>query len=660
MIITTLALLATLQATPQAGSQTAVRARDAAPWAAASTQSVDPQEGPLTPEQTLAVRHPSDPQVSPGGRRVAFVVTEPPQGTKRPRAVWLVDATSHEVRRLTRSSGSEWSPRWSPDGGTLAFLSDRGDATQIYLLPMSGGEAQPLTTGKSGVRSFAWSPDGRAIAFLASEPRSEEEQKKIDDKDDARVVDGPEGESRAWVVDVATREVRRLTKAPWAVRQVVWTPAGDALVATATSRPASDENTDQIVRVSVADGGITVLASPKGPFGDVALSPDGGTLAWVAARVDGPTPHDLYTEAVGGTAPRNLTAKSLDRPVGDVTWRPDGSLMAVVADGFRSRIERIDADGTPSPAVDAPTNPSAYSMRGGTLAFVAETATEAPEIWLSVAGKAPTKATTLNSGWKHPPLVPLKMLTYRSFDGTPIEAALLVPPKGSTGVEPPLVVLIHGGPTGRWSDRFESWGQLLVSRGYVVFYPNIRGSSGYGFDFLASNRADWGGADYKDVMAGVDTLVARGLVDPDRMGIGGWSYGGYMSEWAITQTHRFKAAVVGAGLSDLASEFGTENGPSYDEWFWGLPYERLDGFIQHSPMTFAKNVRTPTLILQGTADTTDPQGQSDELYRPLKRYGVDVQYVLYPREPHGLREEKHLLDRLDRIIRWYAEHLTQK
>jgi dipeptidyl aminopeptidase/acylaminoacyl peptidase len=224
----------------------------------------------------------------------------------------------------------------------------------------------------------------------------------------------------------------------------------------------------------------------------------------------------------------------------------------------------------------------------------------------------------------------------------------------------PLVVLIHGGPTGRWSDRFEPWGQLLVSRGYAVFYPNIRGSTGYGFKFLEANRADWGGGDYKDVMAGVDALVARGVADPGRLGIGGWSYGGYMSEWAITQTDRFKAAVVGAGLSDLASEFGTEQGPSYDEWFYGLPYERLEGFIKSSPVTYIKNAKTPTLILQGTEDTTDPQGQSDQLYRPLKRYGVEVEYVLYPREGHGLREEKHLLDRLNRIIAWYDKYLKEE
>jgi dipeptidyl aminopeptidase/acylaminoacyl peptidase len=170
-------------------------------------------------------------------------------------------------------------------------------------------------------------------------------------------------------------------------------------------------------------------------------------------------------------------------------------------------------------------------------------------------------------------------------------------------------LLIHGGPTGAWQDSIESWGQLLAARGFAIFYPNIRGSTGYGHKFVEMNRADWGGGDYKDAMAGVDYLITQGIADPQRLGIGGWSYGGYMSEWAITQTTRFKAAVSGAGLSNLASEFGTEAGSSYDQWFFGVPYENLDGFMKSSPIKYLKNAKTPTLILQGEADRTDPIGR---------------------------------------------------
>jgi len=173
------------------------------------------------------------------------------------------------------------------------------------------------------------------------------------------------------------------------------------------------------------------------------------------------------------------------------------------------------------------------------------------------------------------------------------------------------------------------------------------------------NRADWGGGDFKDVMAGVDFLIARGIADPDKLGIAGWSYGGYMASWAITQTNRFKAAMTGAGLSDLASEFGTEDQSSYDEWFFGTPYEKPQEFIDSSPITFIKQARTPTLILQGEADLTDPIGQSQQLYRGLKRYGVETDFVVYPREGHGFREEKHQLDVLNRIVDWFEGHLKK-
>ncbi len=188
-----------------------------------------------------------------------------------------------------------------------------------------------------------------------------------------------------------------------------------------------------------------------------------------------------------------------------------------------------------------------------------------------------------NDSWKEYALVKPEFVKYKSFDGMEIEGAVLKPANFQAGTKYPMIVLVHGGPTGAWSDSIETWGQLLAAHGFLIFYPNVRGSTGYGHKFIESNRNDWGGGDFKDVMAGVDYMIAQGSADPDRLGIGGWSYGGYMSEWAITQTTRFKAAVSGAGLANLASEFGTENGSSYDEWFFGTPYENLDAFMKSSP-----------------------------------------------------------------------------
>jgi dipeptidyl aminopeptidase/acylaminoacyl peptidase len=278
-------------------------------------------------------------------------------------------------------------------------------------------------------------------------------------------------------------------------------------------------------------------------------------------------------------------------------------------------------------------------------------------LWLKTPTAAARAVTTVNQQWASRSVVAPEFVTYKSADGTEIEAALLKP-SAATRQPSPAVILVHGGPTGRRADTFEPWGQLLAARGYAVLYPNVRGSTGYGHRFVEMNRGDWGGGDFKDVMAAADWLVARGIADAGRLGIGGWSYGGYMAAWAVPQTHRFKAAVSGAPVIDMASEFGTENGSAYDEWFYGTPYEKLDGFIKSSPMTFVRNAKTPTLLLQGEDDTTDPIGQSQQFYRGLKRYGVDSDLVLYPREPHGLREEKHLIDRLTRILAWYDKYLA--
>ncbi|HKF51658.1 MAG TPA: S9 family peptidase, partial [Candidatus Acidoferrales bacterium] len=293
----------------------------------------------------------------------------------------------------------------------------------------------------------------------------------------------------------------------------------------------------------------------------------------------------------------------------------------------------------------------------GTLAFVGESATEPPEIYLSSAGAPAEKVTHLNSSWDNVTLSKPEFFRFKSFDGLQIEGELLKPLGYDGHSRVPTVILVHGGPTGAWSDSIDSWGQLLAAHGFAAAYFNIRGSTGYGEKFVEMNRADWGGADFRDVMAGVDYLVAQGIADPNKLGIGGWSYGGYMSEWAITQTDRFKAAVSGAGMVDLISEFNTEAGPSYDKWFWGLPYDHPEGFLNHSPFMYLKHAHTPILILQGIADTTDPLGESTGLYRGLKFYGAPAELVEYPRELHGFREEKHLLDRLNRILAWYEQYL---
>jgi len=392
------------------------------------------------------------------------------------------------------------------------------------------------------------------------------------------------------------------------------------------------------------------LLTPRGPFGDIEVSPSGENISFIGSREDGPGPHDLWILPVG------LTTGNLDRVVFAYRWTKDRSLVLLAADGFtswfaimqpaRAKILRfpipcllLSRSTTPTPSPSrAKISPS--RRKSGSLPRAS-----GPNNFLDS-----TNPSTLQ------PSKP-DLYKYKSFDGLEIEAALVKPSNYDGKSKLPIIALIHGGPTGAWESSIEAWGQLLVTRGYAMFYPNIRGSIGYGEKFIESNRADWGGGDFKDVMAGIDDLVAKQIADPDRLGIGGWSYGGYMSEWAITQTLRFKAAVSGAGMTNFISEYGTEQHPSYDEWFWSVPYEKTTGFLNSSPFLHLKKTKTPTLILQGDADTVDPLGQSQELYRGLKRYRVETELVVYPREPHGFHDEKHLIDRLNRIIAWYDKFL---
>ena len=632
--------------------------------------SVLTAQSALSPEQTLDRRGIGDLDFSPDRTRLVFTVAEPVKGDARQRNIWMLDVASGRVRQLTFSAKSDSSPRWAPDGRSIAFLSDRDGAAQLYLLPMSGGEAGKLTDRKESIGAFRWSPDGTRIALLMAEPKPEAQQQREKDKDDGRVADKDDRLARIWTVDVESRALTQITSAPFRLGQIEFAPAGDRLIASASAKPHDDQFNEAIYAVDLRDGRFTQVAAPRGPLGAIALSPDGRTIAYVCARVDGPEAHDLCLQPAAGGAARNITGTTIDRPINQPEWIDDQTLALGVARGFQTAIEIVGRDGRPQPIGGLTVNPSAFARASdGTVVYVGETAVKAPELWIK-APNAPARAvTTFNQRWAARPVVAPEFVKYQSADGTGIEAALLLPTAVGAELAPPTradhgrplhlpaVILVHGGPTGRWSDNFEPWGQLLVARGYAVLYPNVRGSTGYGQRFVELNRADWGGGDFTDVMAGADWLVARGIADPNRLGIGGWSYGGYMAAWAVTQTTRFKAAVSGAPVIDMASEFGTEHGSAYDEWFYGTPYEKLDGFIKSSPMTFVKNVKTPTLLLQGEDDTTDPIGQSQQFYRGLKRYGVESDLVRYPREPHGLREERHLLDRLTRILAWYDKYL---
>ncbi|HEV8139129.1 MAG TPA: S9 family peptidase, partial [Pyrinomonadaceae bacterium] len=549
-----------------------------------------PTPNQLTPAQLLSLRTISDLRFSPDGQYVAFVVTEPVKGTTRARHIWLLDVKTKEVRQFTNSSKTEDTPRWSPDGKRLAFISNRDDVRQIYAIPMNGGEARRLLETKHEIDNFSWSPDGKQIAFFAPEPKTPAEEQKEKDKDDARVVDRDDHLRRLWLLDPDSSKVRQITSGRWRINEAEWLSNGATMIASATDHPESDQETNRIYSINLADGKLTEIAAPRGPFGRLRVSPDGKSVVYVAAPLDGPSTHDLFLLTLVDGKTRNLTSASLDRPVLNYSWMTNNSLVATTQKGFRTRFVSIDLSGAIVELVSYSVNPRAFDISAlGALTFVGSSSAEPEELWLRDSEKPAQHVSDFNKTLRQLAILQPESFRYKSFDGLEIEGALIKPKGYVAGTRVPLITLIHGGPTSVWQDSIESWGQLLAARGFAIFYPNIRGSTGYGHKFVEMNRADWGGGDYKDVMAGVDYLITQGIADPQRLGIGGWSYGGYMSEWAITQTTRFKAAVSGAGLSNLASEFGTEAGSSYDQWFFGVPYENLDAFMKSSPVKYLKN-----------------------------------------------------------------------
>src|SRR5882762_5136209 len=322
---------------------------------------------PLTPEASLDLRSISDLQFSPDGNRLAFVVTEPAKGERRARHIWLYDKQSGSLRQFTYSAKSDFLPRWSPDGKQLSFLSDRDEQQQIYAMRAGGGEASALTKGKRGVQNFAWSPDGKQIAFLAPDAKTEAEEKKEKDKDDAHVADKDDKHARLWLLTIDTGEVKALTEPKWDIREAVWHPSGTGLMLSATDHPESDQNTERIFffRLSDASAGdrkavnsMTQVLAPRGPFVNIRIAADGLRMAFVGCREDGPTPHDLMLVHHGDKGAQNLTGASVDRPVFDYRWSKDGGLLALVEDGFHTKFVSFSAEGALRDVPSMPANPN--------------------------------------------------------------------------------------------------------------------------------------------------------------------------------------------------------------------------------------------------------------------------------------------------------------
>lgn len=664
-----------------------------------------------TPELILKVKGVSNVAVSPDGRQVAFqVATAVTDGEKSEwlSQIHLAQADGSGSRQLTQGEKSATAPAWSPDGRWIGFLSARSGKTNVWRISPSGGEAEQLTDEKGGVLAFRFSPDGKTIAFTMSDPKTDEEEKAEKEKRDARVVDQDIKQVRLYVVPVepdsaGKRTARKLTGGDYSVADFDWSPDGKTIAFSHTPTPKADDWTKaDVAAVDVASGEVKPLAATRAAEQSPRYSPDG---RWIALTISDDPPTWGFTSRVYLLDPASRAlrplAESYDRQPTIVGWSPDGK-QVLISETQRTvqRLSALPADGgrpvdlsppglmvlaaaanrlpqpEPKPGAAAGERQPGRE-RGGEaerrrameppgpkpvfrVGFVSEAPDKAPEVFVSDLDSFKPVQVSRVQDLPDLPLGKTEVVSWNAPDGKSIEGLLTYPVGYQPGTRVPLLVIVHGGPTGVFTQSFIVSRSpypiaAFASQGYAVLRCNVRGSSGYGREFRYANYGDWGGADYQDIMSGVDAMIARGIADPDRLGVMGWSYGGFMTSWIVTQTTRFKAASVGAGVTNLMSFTGTSDIPSFiPDYFGGEYWDAFETWRAHSAMFHVKGVSTPTLIQHGEADVRVPISQGYEFYNALKRQGVPVKMVVYPRQPHGLTEPKLQLDAMRRNLEWFG------
>jgi dipeptidyl aminopeptidase/acylaminoacyl peptidase len=644
-----------------------------AAWAQTSAPAV------WTPELQVKVRAVGSPRVSPDGRRVVYTVSDAvttPDRSEYVSQIWMATADGRENYQLTFADKSSTNPKWSPDGNWIAFTSTRKEnKSNLYLLRVSGGEAEPLTDVKSGVSDFEWSPDGRSIAFAMTDQKSEDEEKNDKAKNDFRWVDENVKMARLYVLPVqrdaaGKREPRKLTTENYHVNGFDWSPDGSRIVFSHAKSPvANDWTTSDVSIVEVATGKVSVFANTQAAELSALYSPDGKSIAVLSSDVPPRWAQSGVIQifpASGGTA-RALSASYDGQP----------NIAGWSADGRRIYFSEAKGTGTQLYAVDVAagrieevrTTPAVYgaislNRSGTTFGFTRQTADTPAEAFVaSVSDFTPVQVSRANAEMKLPPLGKTEVVRWKSADGREIEGLLTYPVGYRAGRRVPLILNVHGGPAGVFQQTFIGGRGVyplatFAARGYAVLRPNPRGSSGYGTEFRRANFKDWGGADYQDLMTGVDKVIEMGVADPERLGVMGWSYGGYMTSWVVTQTKRFKAASAGAPVTNLMSFNGTADIPAFiPDYFGGQFWEASELYQKHSPMFNVKGVTTPTMIQHGDADIRVPISQGFEFYNALKAQGVPTRMLVLPRQPHGPTEPKMQLAAMQANLEWFEKYL---
>ena len=649
------------------------------------------QKRPLTVDDVYNVKDVRDPQRSPDGRWVAYTVSRAIKDTdKNDTDVWMAAWDGSQEVQLTSSPDSESTPRWSPDNKYLAFVSSRQGARsgQIWVLNRLGGEGTRITDIKGGVSDYAWSPDSRRMVLVVNEPDPRDPQDDDKTAPDKKKTPPPivvdryhfkedvsgylrNERKHLYLLDVASRKADILTPGSFDEEYPVWSPDGSQ-IAFVSKRGTGDldrnDNTDVYVidaKVGAQPRQLTTSPASDGN-GRVAWSPDGRQIAYLTGeeiKYSAYNQNKLALIAASGGQPR-LVAESLDRPIRQPLWSADGASLTVVVVDDRSQYPaRIDVkSGKVDRLIAGPRVVGNVSPGGtdGAYAVLASTDTELPEV-AALEGGTLRRLSHQNDEWLAKLLLgTTEEFTSTSRDGTEVHGLLVKPPTYRAGEKYPALLRIHGGPNGQDDHSFSFERELFAASGYVVVAANYRGSNGRGSAYQKAIFADWGNKEVIDLLGAMDYVQKSGLADPDRLGIGGWSYGGILTDYTIATDGRFKAATSGAGSALQLSMYGVDEYITQYENEIGPPWKAQDLWIKISyPFFHADRIRTPTLFLGGDKDFNVPLVGGEQMYQALRSLGLDTQLVIYPAQYHGITVPSYKVDRLQRYLDWYAKYLKK-
>ena len=631
-----------------------------------------------TPEFMIHFKRLGQTAVSPDGTLIAYTISTPLMDGEKSEYLTHIRVVSTDGvtnYQFTHGDNSCSSPAFSPDGRYLSFTSRRSGSNQVWLLRMTGGDAERLTDAENGVSSYDWSPDCSRIAYTMRNPDTSQEREAKREKRHVRKLDADYKFSHLYTITVdrdssGERKVQRLTDGDFHVTTFDWSPDNGTIAFGHQPTPSPDDwlSTD-ISSVPADSGKVRSIVSGKGTERFPLYSPDG---KWLAYASDGSEPNwaplsDIYVIPAGGGTPRKLSSTP-DRSFtyyGSFTGWSYDSKELLVRETSRTnwRIFAVPVDGGPVRTVT--TGPGSYTSASlgrtsDVMAFLHQTTDTPPEVHVSGLNRFKlVRLTNHHDGGTGLPMGKTEVITWKSEGGLEIEGLLTFPIGYTAGQRCPLILDIHGGPHSFFSETYTGEGarypiQAFAQEGYAVLRPNPRGSSGYGKDFRFATMNDWGYGDYDDLMAGVDNVIDRGVAHPDSLCVMGWSYGGYMTAMVVTKTDRFKAASMGAGLSNLMSFTGTTDIPGFiPNYFGGEYWDNIEAYMKHSANFAIKGVTTPTQVLHGALDLRVPLPQGREFYHALKLQGCTTEMIVYPRTYHAPREPKLILDVGRRVLDWF-------